>query len=278
VSSCNKVEMICPKCRAPQLFDDWMVVNVTLNPELKERVLNGDLLTFKCSLCRHEAPLHKPLLYSDSKKNFMVHLLHGEQPDSDITGSFPQMHKVRLRYVDTEMQFYDKIRIFDDGLDDRIIEIEKLALFEYMHESWQVTPVDIFYQGISDDVQGGEQMGYYVVLEDGMKNIAFPYPEKYEKSVKQYAAKLPDTSCELGRWLKVDRECAKGWLAAMNLEKIRPSASTIERVDSSAQRRPSASSITRVAPSGRRRPSASGITRATSGSRRRRRRSRRSRR
>ena len=269
MSACEKTEVICPKCNAPQLFDDWIVVNVTSNPEMKARVMEGDLFTLTCSLCKEQTHIQKPLLYSDIEKNFMVHLLHGEEPDADMLDGFPQLSKVKLRYVDDEMQFYEKIRIFDDGIDDRIIEIEKLTLVDVVRESWAKEPLEIYYQGLSDYVQGGKQMGYYVVLEEGVRKITFPYPEKYKKSIRQFLQKLPDTSNELGRWLKVDPACAKAWLAVMNIEKLRPSASTIERVSTSAKRRPSATGIPRVYPSAKRRPSASGITRLSSSKKRR---------
>jgi hypothetical protein len=266
MSSCDKVEIVCPKCLRPQMFEDWLLVNVTLNPEMKSRVMDGDLFNLTCVGCGTKTHIQKPLLYGDTKKGFMVHLLHGEEPEPDDEGVLPKLDNVKLRYVDTEMQFYEKIRILDDGLDDRIIEIEKRSLVALVREEWQNNPLDVLYQGISKYAQGGKQIGYFVVLEEGVKNLTFPFPAKYKQNVRQFTPGLPDSATEMGRWLKVDSEYAKARLVSLDQKKrSRPRASASGITPASRQRRlrPSATGITPASKQRRPRPSATGITPAS---------------
>lgn len=272
MSLSNQIEVPCPKCRVPQLFEEWVVVDVTSEPEMKTRVLDGDLFILKCILCGEKSHIQNPLLYSDTGKGFMVHLLHGEEPDGEMAEMLPKMGPLKLRHVDTEMQFYEKIRILDDRLDDRIIEMEKLGLVDFMRKEWQRDPLDVLYQGLSKYAQGGKQMGYFVVLEEGVRNLTFPFPAKYKQSVREFTPGLPDPATEMGIWLKVDSEYAKARLASLEQKRSRPRASASGIKPASRQRRlrGSASGITPA--SGRRRPraSASNITPASRQKRRRR--------
>ena len=47
-------------------------VNVTLNPEKKQKILNGNLVQFNCPSCGYQAEFLYPMLYHDQDKKFMV--------------------------------------------------------------------------------------------------------------------------------------------------------------------------------------------------------------
>ena len=48
MSKCHKEEFICPKCQGKGEFDLWESMNVDLNPELREKLFSGEILTFRC--------------------------------------------------------------------------------------------------------------------------------------------------------------------------------------------------------------------------------------
>lgn len=44
----------CPGCGKKQKFTCWRSVNVTLDPDLKQRILDGSLVSFECKACGHK--------------------------------------------------------------------------------------------------------------------------------------------------------------------------------------------------------------------------------
>ena len=50
----NHIEKVtCPGCGKEADFTVWDSVNTTLEPDLKEKVLTGDLFKFTCPECGH---------------------------------------------------------------------------------------------------------------------------------------------------------------------------------------------------------------------------------
>ena len=74
--SLNSTQKIyCPKCSNCQEFEIWESVNVTLDPKLKEKVLNRNLMTFECDKCGYKAEGVYPLLYHDMDKKLIIYLV-----------------------------------------------------------------------------------------------------------------------------------------------------------------------------------------------------------
>jgi predicted nucleic-acid-binding Zn-ribbon protein len=65
-------EIDCPKCGAKQTETLWETINVTLNPELKEKLFQGEINRFRCKNCGNEAYISLPLLYHDMRKKYCV--------------------------------------------------------------------------------------------------------------------------------------------------------------------------------------------------------------
>jgi hypothetical protein len=64
----------CPKCKTKIPVAIWTSINVTLNPELKSKVLEQRINIFTCSACEYTAPIGGDLLYHDMSRKFMVWL------------------------------------------------------------------------------------------------------------------------------------------------------------------------------------------------------------
>jgi hypothetical protein len=65
-------EIACPQCGNRQETPLWHSINVNLNPELRERLFNGDVNIFKCESCNTIAFIGQPLLYHDMKRHYCV--------------------------------------------------------------------------------------------------------------------------------------------------------------------------------------------------------------
>lgn len=65
-------EVDCPKCGSKQTVTILESINATLNPDLKEKLLQGKINIFQCQKCGEEAFIPIPLLYHDISKEFCI--------------------------------------------------------------------------------------------------------------------------------------------------------------------------------------------------------------
>lgn len=125
----------CPRCKHEQEYEVWRSINVDINPEMREKVLNGTLFDFKCRNCDHENKISYPVLYNDMTHDFMIYYCDEsgveeckraltEIIENEDTKEIAE--EARYRIVTNYFQLAEKIKIFEAGLDDRMIELLKL--------------------------------------------------------------------------------------------------------------------------------------------------------
>lgn len=214
MSSRETIQVTCPKCQHAQAFENWQSVNVTLNPELRERVLSGELFTLTCAKCGEETTIEKALLYNDMERSFMV-CLSGSEPPAVPSIDSLDLSKVRLRWVETPAHLSEKIRIFEDGLDDRLLEIQKILVENMLEEELREKPLALLYDGLEDHPKDGRQIGFVVFLKKSVRKVSFPYTEMYEDGVRLLSAAVPKPSEKPGEWVKVNAASAKQWLESL---------------------------------------------------------------
>lgn len=61
----RSMEITCESCGTTQNTIVYSVINVTLDPSLKERLLRGKINVFQCRKCRKKVFLMNPFLYYD---------------------------------------------------------------------------------------------------------------------------------------------------------------------------------------------------------------------
>ncbi len=62
----------CPECGRQQEVVLWDSLNVTLDPELKEKLFEGKINIFECIFCHFTTMIDYPLLYHDMDRRFIV--------------------------------------------------------------------------------------------------------------------------------------------------------------------------------------------------------------
>ncbi len=143
----QSLNVTCPECGKESVCTAWPSVNEQLDPEVKKELLTGELTMFTCSFCGTRRRLCYPLLYHDMKTCCMVHLVfdgstHENDEQHDMFLRMAQKDHYRFRIVDSFNELQEKIRIFDAGLDDRIVEIFKSYMRhhdkkgQYPEECW----------------------------------------------------------------------------------------------------------------------------------------------
>ena len=78
MSKSRIINILCPFCGEEIKFEIFDSVNVTVDPELKEKVLNLDIFKTHCDKCGKERIINYPMLYHDMSKNYMVYLAQEE--------------------------------------------------------------------------------------------------------------------------------------------------------------------------------------------------------
>jgi len=127
----------CPHCGVRNTVTLWASVNPTVDPQLKEELLRGDLTTYVCTGCARRNALMYELLYHDMAKQLLLWLLpdgiEATEPKAlALMGVFGGGYTRRV--VRTVSKLTEKVRCFDAGLDDRVLEILKLGAWGHYSE------------------------------------------------------------------------------------------------------------------------------------------------
>ena len=141
----------CPKCAQEQEIELFESVNVTAEPGLREALMHNQLNSVTCAGCAFTFQVHKPLLYHDPARRFMIYWLPvpagaeetGERQFADLLlqlaaqqadgTPLPAMHLVFSR---TEL--VERIFLLEAGLDERLIEYVKHLM--YLNNSGKLDP------------------------------------------------------------------------------------------------------------------------------------------
>ena len=122
-------KVTCPSCHHEGDFELWDSINTALDPEMKERVLNQSIFLYTCPNCGETFRLNYPTLYHQMEDLIMIYLV----PESEVEKTYEMFYgenaladfrteKYLNRIVTSANQLVEKIKIFDAGKDDRIIE------------------------------------------------------------------------------------------------------------------------------------------------------------
>ena len=132
MSSISTKPFTCPECGHKGEFKMYNSVNVTLDPKLKDRVLNGDIFDWTCPKCGESLSVRYNLLYHDMDNKFQIYYSPTEcerlnKIMNEMLAKYPGMRKT-VRTVDSLNALREKIYVFEEGLNDIAIELSKLFL------------------------------------------------------------------------------------------------------------------------------------------------------
>lgn len=205
VSSTEKIA--CRFCQHEQEFTLWQSINATSDPELKDQLMSGELMTFTCQSCQKVAEVVWPLLYHDMERNLMVHirideqLSDGQAPQPDPVEDF--MRGFTLRTVASRNELVEKVLIFEDGLDDRIIEIFKIALRRQLEQDGQGGDGELMFSACGESEEGEKEIAFVLLEGEGESSFAVPL-SVYEYFAEHIRSRLPAPEAEAGQWLRVN--------------------------------------------------------------------------
>lgn len=151
----EKIKFICPHCQAKVESNSHSTINVTLNPELKEKLFSGEIFVKECSQCKEKIQVLHSFLYHDLDNKVMISFgdeaehvqelmqdLRSEMKENDLNiDAFYADYRIRATKDINDV--FEKIYIFDEDLDDRVIEFCKILVVQNMVEAQELKPEDI---------------------------------------------------------------------------------------------------------------------------------------
>jgi DNA-directed RNA polymerase subunit RPC12/RpoP len=207
MSRVTQEQISCPECSYNQLFQIYHSVNVTINPELKEELINRELTTFKCSKCSKMFYLRYDLLYHDVNRHLLIWLkypnekglINFEDGSFDIPPFLADHYKTRIVYSLPEL--IEKITIFDDDFDDLGIELMKLLVC--FREGIDIT-TPFVYCGLKKKLIGEDLVAFIIRINDDLIEAKYPFKEIFTLpsliKLREYQTK------QKVPWEHVDRE------------------------------------------------------------------------
>lgn len=123
-------QLKCPNCGKAFEVEAVAAINTERDPELKERLLSGELFLRECPHCGARTLAKFPLLYHDPAEKLMIWLSDGSadteaRMQAAVTGNNFEGYTGRI--VDTPGALIEKVKIFDAGLDDISLEMAKFV-------------------------------------------------------------------------------------------------------------------------------------------------------
>lgn len=151
MSKSTEISYSCPNCRRSSKFTLWQSINVYLDPQLKQRVLDGSLFVFKCSNCSFQQEVSNSVLYHDQQQRCMIWWIPEDEKGKQIYNSQElnliarNLPGYKLRLVPSPNRLREKIFIFDSGLDDRAIEVLKHFMWSIYLENQGIDKSQVFF-------------------------------------------------------------------------------------------------------------------------------------
>ena len=135
-----KQSIKCPKCAQMSDITVWTSITVKDSPDLKADLLKGKINIFRCPSCSHMGLMPSPMLYHDEDKRLMIsfspcsdpvlkeQLFENIERSSKESGELDKLEGYNLRFITDYNELLEKILIFDNGLNDKPIEVLKLMI------------------------------------------------------------------------------------------------------------------------------------------------------
>jgi len=139
MSKISKIKIKCSECGKKFKTDFWASVNISINPELKGKVLSGEINTKTCPKCSSSVKIEHPILYHDMDNKILlwIHWLTKEDVDKIPEKDKENVRKImRLKYeneIDSRVRYvfedYKKDVVFNkDDLNKKIKELEHQSM------------------------------------------------------------------------------------------------------------------------------------------------------
>lgn len=128
----SHTEASCIRCGSLQTITVHDSINVREEPALKAEVLDGSAFVWECTQCGARNLVRSQTLYHDPDERLMIWLTLGseelEERVREAYGGMEELKGYTARFVDDAGSLIEKVKIFDAGLDDVVMELTKYVV------------------------------------------------------------------------------------------------------------------------------------------------------
>ncbi|MCP4612963.1 MAG: hypothetical protein GY845_30080 [Planctomycetes bacterium] len=209
MTSTAQFKLQCSHCGNTRLIEVYKTVNVSNEPELRQKVFNSSLNILVCEKCANETTVDAPVLYHDMKHFFMI------QYDCTIQGriipkTFQNLpflkenlgQNYKLRWVLDYETLLEKILILESGADDRLLDILRSKI-ESSIEGYPDPKLQLQFA----ELKKKDNQTYVVFKTQSFGGSLFTHKYSLEQIKEEYGLYLDSPNKNL--WLLVDRVYAK---------------------------------------------------------------------
>ena len=125
-----KSNVTCPHCKNKFFVNLIRSVNVNAAPDLKKKILSGRFFNHTCPICGENLNIQHPLLYMDYQKKIIISYCQADSFNNEVNALNQFSKDFTRRIVLSDEDLMEKIRIFDENLDDRVIELAKMGVIK----------------------------------------------------------------------------------------------------------------------------------------------------
>lgn len=191
MSERREEQVTCPRCHYDSPMTVWNSINADLDPELKEKLLDGELYHWKCEVCGLEIDVPFGTLYHDMEHKFMLFFSPWKEDEDkykEIEVPIPSgmgFKDYTFRSVFGMNEFREKISILETGLND--VAVERMKFFMKLDSTEGLYQDDaLFFLDVDTDPDKIKSSGWergaikFLRLREGKEPEILPFPlEKY---------------------------------------------------------------------------------------------------
>lgn len=168
----NKIT--CPKCNTEGNYLVWHSINVDIDPDTREKVKNRTLFEYICPNCGEAFEVEYNTLYHDCMNRFMIYYF--SKVDDEEIKAIEKNEKLnrllkdyKLRIVFSKNDLIEKITLFEQNMDDIVIEMIKNIIFSELSEEKVENLLGIYFVE-----KNCEQFIFELVYKNGFENARVP--------------------------------------------------------------------------------------------------------
>lgn len=195
------VTLTCPHCKKEHPHTLTPFIDLKKQPKQRLGILTDSLFSVTCPACKKQYTVLHELLVVEETTKWAIMLIPNtehEQVDGKVTGR-EGLDNYTLRLVSTTASLKEKLLIWEQGLDDRTVELCKLYL------SLQLQEPD--YQLFFTEQRKEEKTLYFTVLgQDGSLEGSISCEYGLYSQLHENAASFP---LQEGYFIRVDSQWAE---------------------------------------------------------------------
>jgi len=195
----KETTITCPACGTVGTRSAVPVVDIAKDPDILDRLLTGAFFEWTCPGCARRFFANDVLLCLHSEHGYGVYLVPGCK---DAVIPVPTIYRSRcrgkLRVTASFVHFAEKLRIFEEGLDDRVIEAMKAVYAAASGQCGQGTVCQMYFE--AEELDG--HLTFAVLREHDETSVGIPR-EAYERTAEDFCPLFPGD--DGGKFVRVDR-------------------------------------------------------------------------